>query len=123
MTKLKKYYTDIFPENKLYLLCFQYYVGCSTIKLVNKISNKRIHVIFDGLHSINVMDRGEFSQKAQNIPVGYYVLEDSEYLTWFHKQSFKFSINSGMKHYLISTVGEVISIIAAFEPEILLTVK
>lgn len=122
MTKLKKYYPEIFPKDKLFLLSFDYYVGNSTIKLMDKINDIKIHMIFDGLHTINVIDKREFPL-VNNISIGCYLLEDNEYTSCFHKQNYDSFISSEVKHYLISTHNEIISILADFEPEILSSIR
>lgn len=47
---------------------------------------------------------------------GFYIVENSKYLEWFNEQSG--NAHDGVVHYMLSTVDDVIDILASISPSV-----
>lgn len=80
----------------------------------------KVKVSFDWIYSFRVTDEGDLlkmqeEQKGEML-TGLYIVEKSKYLEWFNKQSG--NVHDGVVHYMLSTVDDVIDILASISPSI-----
>lgn len=80
----------------------------------------KVKVSFDWIYSFRVTDEGDLlkmqeEQKGEML-TGLYIVEKSKYLEWFNEQSS--NVHDGVVHYMLSTVDDVIDILASISPSI-----
>lgn len=80
----------------------------------------KIKVLFDWIYSFRVTDEGDLlkmqeEQKGEML-TGLYRVEESKYLEWFNEQNS--NVHDGVVHYMISTLDDVIDILASISPSI-----
>lgn len=80
----------------------------------------KVKVLFDWIYSFRVTDEGDLlkmqeEQKGEML-TGLYRVEKSKYLEWFNAQNG--NVRDGVVHYRLSTVDDVIDILASISPSI-----
>ncbi|MGQ8817306.1 hypothetical protein [Serratia sp. NA_13] len=80
----------------------------------------KVKVLFDWIYSFRVTDEGDLlkmqeEQKGEML-TGLYLVENSKYLEWFNEQSG--NVHDEVAHYMLSTVDDVIDILASVSPSI-----
>ncbi|ARB83676.1 MULTISPECIES: hypothetical protein [Yersinia] len=80
----------------------------------------KVKVLFDWIYSFRVTDEGDLlkmqeEQKGEML-TGLYLVENSKYLEWFNEQSG--NVHDEIAHYMLSTVDDVIDILASISPSI-----
>lgn len=122
--KLKKIENDDFCFENRFLLDFRYSSGALYITLSSTEENKgdEIQIVFDWIHSFRVTDEGDLLKFQDELNgqmiVGIYVVEGSEYLTWFNNQSANIHDNDEIVSYLIVTSEDVIDVLSSVSPSI-----
>lgn len=101
---------------------FRYSSGCLELILSpgNNAEGSKVKVSFDWIYSFRVTDEGDLlkmqeEQKGEML-TGLYLVEKSKYLEWFNEQSC--NVHDEVVHYMLSTVDDVIDILASISPSI-----
>ncbi|WP_236699820.1 hypothetical protein [Type-E symbiont of Plautia stali] len=80
-------------------------------------------IIFDCAMSFRVTDEGDLLKTQNDLSgdmiCGVYTVEKSDYLVWYHEQSYGIHQTDSLCHYLVVTSTEVIDVLSASEPEII----
>ncbi|CAI0827881.1 hypothetical protein [Serratia fonticola] len=80
----------------------------------------KINLLFDWIYSFRVIDEGDLLKMQQEqkgeMLTGLYIVENSKYLEWFNEQSG--NAYDGVVHYMLSTVEDVIDILASISPSV-----
>lgn len=80
----------------------------------------KVKVLFDWIYSFRVTDEGDLlkmqEEQKGGMLTGLYRVEQSKYLEWFNEQNG--SVHDGVVHYMLSTVDDVIDILASISPSI-----
>jgi len=122
--KLKKIENDDFCFENRFLLDLRYSSGALNITLSSTEENKgdEIQIVFDWIHSFRVTDEGDLLKLQDELNgkmiVGIYIVEGSEYLTWFNNQSANIHDNDEIVNYLIVTSEDVIEVLSSVSPSI-----
>ncbi|WP_145506261.1 hypothetical protein [Yersinia alsatica] len=101
---------------------FRYSSGSLELILssVNNEEGSKVKVLFDWIYSFRVTDEGDLlkmqEEQEGEMLTGLYLVEKSKYLEWFNEQSGY--IHDGVTHYMLSTVDDVIDILASVSPSI-----
>ncbi|WP_025121286.1 MULTISPECIES: hypothetical protein [unclassified Serratia (in: enterobacteria)] len=104
------------------LVDFRYSSGSLELILSSGDSEEgnKVKVLFDWIYSFRLTDEGDLlkMQQEQNgeMRTGFYIVENSKYLEWFNEQNG--NVHDGMVHYMLSTVDDVIDILASITPSI-----
>lgn len=96
-----------------------------TLSTVSPHENHHVKVIFDWVYSFRVTDEGDLLKMQEEqkgaMLTGLYSVEQSEYLKWFNEQSS--NIHDDVIHYMLSTVDDVIDILASISPSVYSTLN
>lgn len=80
----------------------------------------KINLLFDWVYSFRMIDEGDLLKMQQEqkgeMLTGFYIVENSKYLKWFNEQSG--NAHDGVVHYMLSTVDDVIDILASISPSV-----
>lgn len=104
------------------LVDFRYSSGSLELILSSGDSEEgnKVKVLFYWIYSFRLTDEGDLlkMQQEQNgeMRTGFYIVENSKYLEWFNEQNG--NVHDGMVHYMLSTVDDVIDILASITPSI-----
>lgn len=106
------------------LVDFKYSSGTLSLVLSSDCEgiNNVIKVVFDWIHSFRVTDEGDLL-KMQNelngqMKTGIYIVDKSNYLSWFNEQSANIHDAGSVHHYLIVTGDDVIDVLSSVNPMI-----
>lgn len=106
------------------LVDLRYTQGVLEISLSTNIDGelKRLKITFDWAMSFRLTDEGDLL-KTQNdllgeMVTGTYILEKSDYLSWFHEQSYNIHSSETPCHYLVVSSTEVVDVISTSAPNI-----
>ena len=94
--------------------------GVLTVVLEDE-SGKRLKISFDAYLAFRKIDEGDALHtlvdisKTSVLRTGLYLVEESEYLRWFHFESKSIHESQKLAHYCLSTVDSVIDVIS-FDP-------
>lgn len=107
------------------LVDFRYSSGSLELILSSGDSEEgnKFKVLFDWIYSFRLTDEGDLlkMQQEQNgeMHTGFFIVENSKYLEWFNEQSG--NVHDGIVHYMLSTIDDVIDILASISPSILIS--
>jgi len=75
------------------------------------------------MHSFRVTDEGDLLKMQDDLEgkmiTGVYIVEGSNYLSWFNEQSANIHDGDLINHYLIVTGDDVIDILSSVSPTII----
>jgi len=120
--KLKDIENDNFCFGNRLLVNFRYSSGALKITLSSTQENKmdEIQIVFDWVHSFRITDEGDLLKLQDDLSgqmlTGFYVVEGSEYLSWFNNQSYNIHNNDNIVHYLIVTSDDAIDVLSSVKP-------
>ena len=101
---------------------FRYSSGTLELILssVNDEESSKVKVLFDWVYSFRVTDEGDLlkmqEEQQGEMLTGLYLVEKSKYLEWFNEQNG--NMHDRVVHYMLSTVDDVIDILASISPSI-----
>ncbi|CNH53438.1 TPA: hypothetical protein ACTR19_004520 [Yersinia enterocolitica] len=101
---------------------FRYSSGTLELILssVNDEESSKVKVLFDWVYSFRVTDEGDLlkmqEEQQGEMLTGLYLVENSKYLEWFNEQNG--NMHDRVVHYMLSTVDDVIDILASISPSI-----
>ncbi|WP_174849684.1 hypothetical protein [Yersinia artesiana] len=101
---------------------FRYSSGSLELILssVNDKESSKVKVLFDWVYSFRVTDEGDLlkmqEEQQGEMLTGLYLVENSKYLEWFNEQNG--NMHDRVVHYMLSTVDDVIDILASISPSI-----
>ncbi|HHL2502332.1 TPA: hypothetical protein ACQ301_004466 [Yersinia enterocolitica] len=101
---------------------FRYSSGSLELILssVNNEESSKVKVLFDWVYSFRVTDEGDLlkmqEEQQGEMLTGLYLVENSKYLEWFNEQNG--NMHDRVVHYMLSTVDDVIDILASISPSI-----
>ncbi|EPI9093995.1 hypothetical protein ACTBVO_000627 [Yersinia enterocolitica] len=101
---------------------FRYSSGTLELILssVNDEESSKVKVLFDWVYSFRVTDEGDLlkmqEEQQGEMLTGLYLVENSKYLEWFNEQNG--NMHERVVHYMLSTVDDVIDILASISPSI-----
>ncbi|MBB1581636.1 hypothetical protein [Serratia sp. OS31] len=82
--------------------------------------SSKVKVLFDWIYSFRVTDEGDLLKMQEEqkglMLTGLYIVEKSKYIEWFNEQNG--NIHDDVVHYMLSTVDDVIDILASISPSI-----
>ncbi|MEM6162715.1 hypothetical protein AAH446_19570 [Erwinia sp. P6884] len=85
--------------------------------------NNKFRVVFEWIHSFRVTDEGDLLKMQDELEgkmvTGVYVVESSNYLSWFNEQSANIHDGDFINHYLIVTGDDVIDVLSSVSPAII----
>lgn len=85
--------------------------------------NNEVRVVFEWVHSFRVTDEGDLLKMQDELEgkmiKGIYVVEGSNYLSWFNEQSANIHDSDLINHYLIVTGDDVIDVLSSVSPKII----
>ena len=120
--KLKDIENDNFCFGNRLLVNSRYSSGALKITLSSTQENKmdEIQIVFDWVHSFRITDEGDLLKLQDDLSgqmlTGFYVVEGSEYLSWFNNQSYNIHNNDNIVHYLIVTSDDAIDVLSSVKP-------
>lgn len=97
-----------------------------TLELTLSSSDKdmnKVRIVFEWMHSFRVTDEGDLLKMQDALEgkmiMGVYIVEDSNYLSWFNEQSANIHDGDLINHYLIVTGDDVIDVLSSVSPTII----
>jgi len=97
-----------------------------TLELTLSSSDKdlnKVRIVFEWMHSFRVTDEGDLLKMQDDLEgkmiTGVYIVEGSNYLSWFNEQSANIHDGDLINHYLIVTGDDVIDVLSSVSPTII----
>lgn len=89
-----------------------------TIVLENEVADRILKLTFDSALSYRNIDEGDLLKSSQEGDHGgFFIITDSSYLKWFHRESLGIREDENICHYGIYTPNDCIDILALHPPK------
>lgn len=113
-----KYVPEFMNSNRIYLQKITYKPDSLVLLLASSKDKSEFHIKFNSIYSFGLADEGDLLNYLPGIHVGIYLIENSQYLKWFHEQNNNSYINENILHFVIGTPNEVIDVLSSEKPEL-----
>ena len=92
---------------------------------LNDEENRKVSILSENCLAYRRMDEGDALVSINSLISSggtakvFYRVEESDFLEWFHSQSFEIHRDQALKHFSICTTNHIIDLIAFDEPKII----